>query len=408
MPFSPTGSIAYCLSVRALLEQVVSPRQRVGFASCYLYYKEREDIMRTLPATRSRAKLAIYLLPVVALAFALLAFAPHIASAANPPPQQTYYVSLPEDDLLQLFDDDDAAGGTFPDPTSPIRSITSISIGSSGTLVYYDQWEDGSYDADIANPGANVYANPGNLDGTQIWGDGVLSNGCPPNITNVPNPCTAAADDLLQAGDVIILDNDVIVGGTSPGPYTRSASLIFYDGRDKFGTSFPVAVTRAAFPVSPGSVMAGANEVLDVERWGTSYRAPVGENITTGTSAFEDVRWFIMAGAGGATISVDANGDGDYLDANDLNGVVLAEGAKRSVNGILVNATLAVTAGNPVQVNSMTADVDDTFEFRWDALLPRSVWSSDYYSPVGTSVEDQQLLVAQRYGFIIPTQARSR
>ena len=24
-------------------------------------------------------------------------------------------------------------------------------------LVYYDQWEDGSYDADIANPGSNVY-----------------------------------------------------------------------------------------------------------------------------------------------------------------------------------------------------------------------------------------------------------
>ncbi len=32
----------------------------------------------------------------------------------------------------------------------------------------------------------------------------------------------------------------------------------------------------------------------------------------------------------------------------------------------------------------MTADVDDTFEFRWDALIPRSAWTNDYYSPVGT------------------------
>ncbi len=303
--------------------------------------------------------------------------------AANPLPQQIYFVSLPEDDLLQLFDDDDVAGGTFPDPVSPIRSITSISIGSSGTWVYYDQWEDG-YTADLANPTAGEIYSAANLDGTQIWGDGVLANGCPPRINNAPNACLVASDDDLAAGEVITLDNDVIVGGTSPGPYTRNAALIFYDGRDKFGVSFPVAATRAAFPISPGSVMAGGTEMLDTNRWGTSYRAPIGENITTGTQAFEDVRWFILAGAGGATISVDANGDGDYLDANDLNGVVLTQGQKRSVNGILVNATLAVTAGNPVQVNSMTADVDDTFEFRWDALLPRPVWSNSYYSPVGT------------------------
>ncbi len=151
-----------------------------------------------------------YVLSLI-LALALLAFGATTALAVNPPPQQLYFVTLPEDDLLQLFDDDDAAGGTFPDPVSPIRSITSISIGSTGTLVYWDQWEDGGYDADIANPGANTYASPGNLDGTQIWGDGVLANGCPPSITNAPNPCTLASDDLLQAGDVIVLDNDVIV-----------------------------------------------------------------------------------------------------------------------------------------------------------------------------------------------------
>lgn len=309
----------------------------------------------------------------------------HQVKAANPVVQQIYYVSLPEDDLLQLFDDNDVAGGGFPDPVSPIRSITSISISSTGTWIYYDQWEDGSYESTISEPGTNVYS-ASNLDGTQIWGDGVLANGCPPNINGVPNACLVASDDLLNNGDVIILDNDVTIVGATPGPYSRNASQIFFDGRDKIGASFAVAISRGAFPVSPGSVMAGGNEVFDTSRWGTSYEAPIGENTAdSNTNAFEDVRWFIMAGAGGATIDVDANGDGDLADANDLNDFVMAEGAKRQVNGIQMGGTLIVVSGSPVQVNSMTADVDDTFEFRWDALLPRLSWSNDYITPVGTA-----------------------
>ena len=39
------------------------------------------------------------------------------------------------------------------------------------------------------------------------------------------------------------------------------------------------------------------------------YTAPIGEDTTrANTTAFEDVRWFIMATTGGATISVDADG----------------------------------------------------------------------------------------------------
>ncbi len=346
----------------------------------------RKIVRQTHTRPAGAGKRGRWFIPALILALALLAFGATTALAVNPPPQQLYFVSLPEDDLLQLFDDNQVTLGSWPQVVSPIRSITSIAIGSSGTLVYWDQWEDGGYDADIANPGANAYANPGNLDGTQIWGDGVLANGCPPSIANVPNPCTLASDDLLQAGDVITLDNNVIVSGTTPGPYSRNAALVFFDGRDKFGTTFPVAVTRAAFPPTPGSVMAGANEVLDTGRWGTSYEAPLGEDtLDSNTNAFEDVRWFIMAGVGGATINVDANGDGDLLDANDLNGFVMAQGAKRQVNGILMGGTLTVVSGNAVQVNSLTADVDDTFEFRWNALIPRPVWTNNYYTPVGTA-----------------------
>ncbi len=465
------------------------------------------------------------------------------ALAANPPPVQYYYVTLPEDDLLTLFDENQDTLGSYAQVVSPILSGTSIAIGETGTLVYWDQWEDGGYDADIANPGSNVYNASTNPDGTQIWGDGDLTNGCPPALYSGPNPCAVAADDQFVAGDVIILNNEVEVksgiynvldqfnnavytnndgtnnwsagwdevndgtdsptagtiqiisnqlrftdaelddnilrevnlpvnGGVSVASfarlhftlgysgvdttgdnfrvdvyngtswttlaefgngslpanpstqsydigayaasntrvrfyqsnspdtgeywyvdnvevewgYYRDSTQIFFDGRDKVGATSAVAMSRAAFPPTPGSVMAGGSEMFDTTQWGTSYVAPVGETTSdANTSAFEDTRWFIMAGAGGATIDVDANADGDVADANDLNDFVMTEGSRKVVDGIIQGASLTVVSGNPVQVNSMTADDNDTFEFRWDALVPRPNWSNDYYTPVGTN-----------------------
>jgi protocatechuate 3,4-dioxygenase beta subunit len=471
------------------------------------------------------------------------------ALAANPAPVQYYYVTLPEDDLLTLFDENQDALGGYAQVISPIRSITSIAIGETGTLVYWDQWEDGGYDSDIANPGANVYNAGSNPDGTQVWGDGDLTNGCPPRLASGPNPCTAAADDQFVAGDVIILDNDVTVlystnpdnvldqfnavaynnnngnknwatdwdetedndnpasgtilitgnqlrfdnadandiierevnlptggGATAPsniqlkfilgysgvanndtdtfrldissngggswtelanfgdnnlpasgssqvfnigayasantrirfyqedspesgeywyvddveiefgGSYYRDTAQIYFDGRDKVGTTSAVAMSRAAFPPTPGSVMAGGSEMFDTSQWGTSFMAPIGEDTAEpNNSSFEDVRWFIMAGTGGATIDVDANGDGDVADAGDLNDFVMTEGGRKALDGINDGATLTVVAGNAVQVNSMTADNDDTFEFRWDALVARPNWTNDYVTPVGTT-----------------------
>lgn len=635
----------------------------------------------------------------LAVVTACVLFGSRDASAANPPTIQVYYVALPEDDLLTLFDADDEQGGTWPDASSPLRSITSISIADTGTIIYYDQWEDGGYEADIANPGGNTYDSGSNPDGTQIWGDGILANGCPPSINNSINPCTLASHDQLAAGQIITLDNDVVVvtnefqardefgavsysnnngannwlgdwtevgdpvpvddtyhdafgsaaynlstgtlnwatnswveenddgsattgtiyvntgeaelrfrensalndairrqanlsgyttailsfelngdgidatgdaisvevsgdggsnytelatfntdpngatqtydisafiasntvvrfimrdtletgtgdgerwdiddvdialapppvstgdilitsnqlrfsetetsdsltrsvnvsgyggltlsytlggtnlesdgsdelvvqvstngttyttvathnGATSQTAYSinlndyvsantrirfssldaleagefytiddvevtagfgRDSSTIYFDGRDKVGVTSPIAMTRLAFPISPGSVMAGAAEVLDTTQWGTYFVAPVGEDTPVGeTSPFEDVRWFVMAQTGGATIDVDANGDGDLGDANDLNDYVLAQGGRVIIDGINEGGTLTVVSGNAVQVHNMMADVGDTFEFRWDALIPRDQWSGDYYSPVGT------------------------
>lgn len=341
----------------------------------------KTTVVRNRLNLRTVLYLSMALVFIVSLGFPVLR-----VTAANPPPAQVYYVTLPEDDLLTLFDDNQITLTTYPQVISPIRSVTSIAMNVAGTLVYWDQWEDGGYESDIANPGANIYNAGTNPDGTQVWGDGDLTNGCPPAMASGPNPCASAGDDQFSAGDVIILDNDVVIEGTTPGPYTRSSAKIFYDGRDKVGTTSPVAMTRAAFPPTPGSVMAGGSEMFDTSQWGTSYMAPVGEDtVEPNNSSFEDVRWFIMAGAGGATIDVDANGDGDVADANDLNDFVLAEGGRVQVNGIFDGGTLTVVAGHSVQVNSMTADIDDTFEFRWDALVARPNWTNDYLTPVGTS-----------------------
>lgn len=488
--------------------------------------------LRTLPRLRFDRP-GLRLLVVLLVVLACQAFRASTALGANPPASQLYYVALPDDDLLTLFDADDEQNGTWPDASSPLRSVTSIAIAQTGTLVYYDQWEDGSYDGDIANPGGNTYDAGSNPDGTQIWGDGILTNGCPPSINAAINPCTLSTHDQLSAGQIIVLDNDVTIGsdfqvydqfnvvsyGNNNGTanwlnswtevgddaaaatgdvlitsnqlrfsqtevadsltrgvdlsgeykatlkftiggtnletdgsddlrvqystdgttyttlttivgastqtaqevdlsgisgantrirfdsldaleagefytiddvevtwgFARDSSLIYFDGRDKVGVTSPVAMSRAAFPITPGSVMAGAAEVLDTSQWGTLFVAPVGEDTPdTNTSTFEDVRWFVMAQAGGATIDVDANGDGDLVDANDLNDLVLTEGGRRIVDGIQEGATLTVVAGSPVQVHNMMADVGDTFEFRWDALIPRNQWTGDYYSPVGT------------------------
>jgi len=289
----------------------------------------------------------------------------HAAPAREP----LFYLSIPEDDALQMFRDDGGASAT-----SPVRSVTSIAIGSNGTLVYYDHWENG-FVVDIIN-GAEL-----------VWGDSNLANGCPPKLNNTPNPCLVPTDDSLQVGDVIVLDNYVVVDG-SPGSYYRDALKVFFDGRDKLVTTYPTTVSRAMWPSGPGSLQAGGIEVFPTVFWGTQYVSPMQEDASVpgiSTGLFEDVRWFILAGAGGATIDVDANADGDFLDANDLDDYVMMEGDKSVVNRIQRGATLSVVSGNPVQVNVLYADTADTYEMRWSALIPRNNWSNDYYSAVGTN-----------------------
>ena len=85
----------------------------------------------------------------------------------------------------------------------------------------------------------------------------------------VPRPGTRPISSA--AGDVIVLENTV---PASP----RVPANIFFDGGDKIATTWPIAVTRAAWPVpNTGTVIAGAVEVFPTRDWGTTFEAPGGE-----------------------------------------------------------------------------------------------------------------------------------
>ena len=132
--------------------------------------------------------------------------------------------------------------------SSSLRTVVSIVPNANNTIICYDHWEDG-YDKGVGSGSAQPT--------TEVWGDGDHSNGCAPHVTS----CTNANDTHFQAGDFILLENWVDPSSS------RSLSDVKYDGRDCIQASKPVAVTRGEYPTSPGSLLAGAVEVLETTSW---------------------------------------------------------------------------------------------------------------------------------------------
>ena len=206
-------------------------------------------------------------------------------------------------------------------------------------------------------------SNPG---GTQIWGDGDPSNGIPPGFDV----------DILKPGDVITLTNNVET--------TNRKDVIKFDGGDKLATTKPVAVTRAAWADQSKTLFAVANEVYATDHFGTDFRAPVGENLTTGSpdysyEMFEYTGFFIMAGCcKGATVEIDKDNDGVFEET-----ITLAEGESYLVDGgVLLGGH--VKSDNPIQVEFITGDKGSNFESRSYRLFPTEYWSRSYTTPVST------------------------
>ena len=309
----------------------------------------RQGFVRTLLRVAKRIPLSLIL---------FLFLVQPLVAATNPPPVQVFYVPVPEDQVFATFSGiypggaSDKCDSVAPDVGSPINTYISLSIINTGTIIYYDQWED-DFEIDISNPTQAT---------TQIWGDGDPATGVAPGYPT----------DLLTAGNVLILDN--------PVPVPRNAAQLLFDGGDKLGASRPIAMTRATwsgtYPAAPGTLLADAVEVYDAGRWGTRFQVPVGPT-TTATQLFEYTALAVMAAEDDTTVTIDVDADGSAESTP-----VLAEGESYLIPGVQVGTV--IEASGPLQVALITGDICDTYESRWYVLFPVDQWDDSYYSPVGT------------------------
>ncbi len=295
---------------------------------------------------------------IATLAMVLLFSA--VALAQNAAAVQIYYIPVPEDKALESL----RAAST--EATPPMLTYVSVAIGTTGTLVYYDQWENG-YDSDIANP-ANLYS-AGNLGGTQIWGNGVAADGCAPNKDGkTPLTCTNA-NDTFASGNVVVLSSTI-----DP---TTLQSVIDFDGGDKIGATQQVAVSRVFWATQPRTLLAGAMEMYPTSEWGTLYQSPAGED-NNYNSTFQYTSMAIQATQPGTQVTVDTNGP---KPGGTVTNATLGQGQSLIVDNIDEAAT--ASANYPIQVHLLTADRDSTYEYRGFTLTPKEDWGSRYYSPVG-------------------------
>jgi uncharacterized repeat protein (TIGR01451 family) len=282
-------------------------------------------------------------------------------AAVNPAPVQTFFIPIPEAQLLQALKTIKPTRAV-EEPENPVHTYVSVAVLQDNTIIYYDQMENG-YDVDISAPSA-AYHSVNNPSGTQVWGDGDATNGFAPGH----------ADDVLRSGSVIVLNNPVNTTVSADPDAPR------FNGGDKIAASKAISVTRAGWASGTATMLAGSIEVFDTYSWGTDYRVPVGENITNNTDheMFEYTGAAIMAGEGGASVSIDADNDGVFEST-----VNLAQGKSHLVNGgLAVGARIESSA--PVQVDLLTGDINEIFESRYYRLLPAKLWSDTYYSPVST------------------------
>jgi uncharacterized repeat protein (TIGR01451 family) len=245
----------------------------------------------------------------------------------------------------------------------PIISLISFAISTTGTVIWYDHWEDG-YEEDVRNPASAT---------TQVWGDGVASNGCHPNVIS----CTDS-NDRFNAGDSVVIQNIVQIG-TNNNP-VRDSTQVFFDGADRIQSSFPIAVTRAAYPENPGSLMAGGVEVLDTSLWGKSFKAPVGRDTAFETDGFQYSALYVMAGMDDTKVYIKGSSSPTILNMGE------------SIH-VLVNQGDTVTSDKFVQVDFLTGDIDSDYELRWYSLRATEDWSDKYLSPVGDSTGETKLVI---------------
>jgi len=94
---------------------------------------------------------------------------------------QEFYLPMPEAQIYQ------ANNSIIAGTSSTIASTFSIVVTANGTVIYYDQWEDG-YETDLSNPTQPT---------TQIWGDGNDADGIPPGFAHNPQVSLGLSRSVL-------------------------------------------------------------------------------------------------------------------------------------------------------------------------------------------------------------------
>ena len=206
-----------------------------------------------LAARLRRYRVLIALLVVVALVAVVPLLNSRDRVGASASVSQVYYTPLEAQQLIATLR---TISGDPSCCTGPVSSTISMTSGADGNTVYYDHYEDG-YEPDPTNP----------VQGSSL----TLS---------------------LDAGDLWTQSSDIPVD--QPG---RGAGN-YYDGRDRIVSTAPLAMTQAVYSDTPGVVLAGAVQVLDVDKSGTRFDIPVGEDadynqIFEYTGGF---RWWLQRG----------------------------------------------------------------------------------------------------------------
>lgn len=281
---------------------------------------------------------------------------------------ETYFLPWPEDEIWtamgSIFPTSCSNYAAFRDnydaaPRQPMVSYTGITIVDAGTVITYDHWE-GGYEVDLSYPSQSS---------TEVWGDGDPTNGVAPGD----------ADDYLTNGQILILDS-VMLSSTL-------GTVVDYDARDKIGASSPIGVTRSVWSDGSQTLFAAADEVYPVDRWGTQYYAPVGDDKNL-NGMFDYSGLNIIAAYDGTTIDIDKDGNGTY----ETTGVALSQGQSYPIydtgTGVSTGAGIRSNSGHPIQVNQITGNICAGYESRTYPLLPFDQWDSSFYLPVSTVTDN--------------------
>ncbi|MFQ5613664.1 MAG: hypothetical protein ACE5H9_16190, partial [Anaerolineae bacterium] len=236
------------------------------------------------------------------------------------------------------------------DPALGLDSIISVTASNDNTTWFYDHWEDG-YDADPLAPGAGS--------------------------TTLTGTLSAGASQIFQTR------NDVFAAPSTPPTVNTPASNYAFDGRDRITIlGDPVNLTRNAWPSERNTVLAGSWEAYPVNRWGTDFVIPAGEDLND--RDFLSVHLFIMAQADNTTVTYDLDGPGGNPPAAP---VVLNQGESihrfnptpPGVNASSVLSGATIQASAPVQVHMLAGGCDPSYTARGFHILPDSRLENEYY-----------------------------